>query len=317
MPAHSRELRHPIKVVCHRTGLSAHAIRVWERRYGLICCQRTDSNRRLYSDEEIERLRLLKMLTDCGHRISNIACLDFERLYELHRQDQPPQALPVAYEPEVPTCPDRCRAECMEATKQLDAPALTKLLEDARHSFGQRTTLLRIIAPLIFEIGERWRNGDLRVAHEHLATNVLRDYLASSTRTYPPAPAAPEIVVATPVGQAHEVGALLASAAARDLGWRVTYLGPSLPAEEIAACVRTRRARAVALSIVYPSDDPQVPGELEQLRRILPSGVAIILGGRAAFGYHQAVRVPDIRLVSSLEDLEAALDECLSFQPQA
>ena len=55
MPTHSRELRHPIKVVCHRTGLTAHAIRVWERRYGLICCQRTDSNRRLYSDEEIER----------------------------------------------------------------------------------------------------------------------------------------------------------------------------------------------------------------------------------------------------------------------
>ena len=82
----SRDLRHPIKVVCHRTGLSAHVIRVWERRYGLICCKRTQSNRRLYSDEEIERLRLLKVLTDCGHRISNIACLSTRRLRtELHR----------------------------------------------------------------------------------------------------------------------------------------------------------------------------------------------------------------------------------------
>ncbi|MCE9519590.1 MAG: MerR family transcriptional regulator [Verrucomicrobia bacterium] len=60
----SRELRHPIKVVCHRTGLTSHAIRVWERRYGLICCKRTESNRRLYSDEEIEKLRVLKCLTD-------------------------------------------------------------------------------------------------------------------------------------------------------------------------------------------------------------------------------------------------------------
>ena len=199
----------------------------------------------------------------------------------------------------------------MEAATQLDAPALSQLLDEARVRYGQRTTLLRVIAPLIQEVGERWRKGEMRVAHEHLATNVLRDYLAVTLRTNPLAAAAPELVVATPSGQAHEVGALLAAAAARDLGWRVTYLGPSLPAEEIAACVQLRKARAVALSMVYPSDDPHVPAELTELRQILPRHVSLIIGGRAAYGYHQAVRVPDIRLVSCIGDLESALDAAL------
>ena len=307
----SRELRHPIKVVCHRTGLTAHAIRVWERRYGLICCQRTDSNRRLYSDEEIERLRLLKVLTDCGHRIGNIACLELEKLYAIHQQDHPAPKADAAYAPASHAVPEQCLSACLEAATMLDAPALSQLLDEARARYGQRATLLRVIAPLIHEVGERWRKGEMRVAHEHLATNVLRDYLAVTLRTSPLARTAPELIVSTPSGQAHEVGALLAAAAARDLGWRVTYLGPSLPAEEIAACAELRKARAVALSMVYPSDDPHVPAELTRLRQMLPAHVAMVIGGRAAFGYHQAIRVPDIRLVTCIDELESALDAAL------
>lgn len=308
----SKELRHPIKVVCHRTGLTAHAIRVWERRYGLICCKRTDSNRRLYSDEEIERLRLLKQLTDCGHRISQISCLSLEDLYGLHRKEVPPTP---ASNPE-PTPQDlshetveECTQRCLQAVRTLDTVVISDLLEEARLRYGQRAVLLRIIAPLVMEVGESWRRGEMRVVHEHLATSVVRDFLAIGSRNYQLSPKAPELLVTTPVGQIHEVGALLATAVARDLGWRVTYLGPSLPAEEIAACVEIRKARAVALSMVYPSDDPNVPRELTKLRGLLPPQIALLIGGRAAFGYHQALRVPDVRLVTCLADIESTLEE--------
>jgi len=168
---------------------------------------------------------------------------------------------------------------------------------------------MKIVAPFVYEVGEAWRKGDLRVAHEHLATAVVRDFLAYNARHYPLSKGAKEIVVATPSGQAHEIGALFVAAAARELGWRATYLGPSLPAEEIAACTRIRNARAVALSIVYPGDDPGVPEELTQLRKLLPQDVALLIGGRAAFGYHQALRVPDVHLISDLNSLEMTLDE--------
>jgi MerR family transcriptional regulator, light-induced transcriptional regulator len=305
----SKELRHPIKVVCHRTGLTSHAIRVWERRYGLICCKRTDSNRRLYSDEEIERLRLLKTLTDCGHRISQIAPLELPDLYELYKKEQPHPSAAKPPSMTLHATETECFACCLEAVKQLDSPKLNDLLEEARLRYGARSTLLRIVTPLVHEVGEAWRRGDLRVAHEHLATSVVRDYLSLCSRNQHLSANAPEIVLSTPSGQVHEVGALLAAAIARDLGWRATYLGPSLPAEEIAACAQTRKARAVALSMVYPSDDPNVPDELTKLRQLLPGETALLLGGRAAYGYHQTLRVPDVRLVLGLAEMEAALEE--------
>ena len=310
MPAPSSELRHPIKVVCHRTGLSAHVIRVWEKRYGLVCCQRTDSNRRLYSDAMIERLRLLKELTACGHRISQISCLRLEELYRLHKQELPPVCdQPPALRDLSHSSMDECLSRCMEAVKQYDASALNDLLEDARLRYGQCTTLVRIVAPLVQQVGEAWCRGELRMAHEHLSTSVVRDFLALGARNYSQLTDAPEIIVSTPSGQLHEVGALLAAAAARGLGWRATYLGPSLPPEEIAACAEVRKAKAVALSTVFPGDDPCVPDELTKLRKLLPAKVAMILGGRAAFGYHGALRVPDVRLVTGLADLEAVLAE--------
>src|SRR5205814_6101 len=74
---------HSIQSVARRTGLSAHVIRVWEKRYGAVKPSRTGTNRRLYSDEEIERLQLLRLATEAGHSIGNIAALDLEKLKQI------------------------------------------------------------------------------------------------------------------------------------------------------------------------------------------------------------------------------------------
>jgi DNA-binding transcriptional MerR regulator/methylmalonyl-CoA mutase cobalamin-binding subunit len=308
MPPPSSELRHPIKVVCRRTGLSAHVIRVWEKRYGLVCCQRSDSNRRLYSDAMIERLRLLKDLTGYGHRISQIACLCLDDLRKLHAKELPADAPPPPPEDFVNSETDDCITRCMAAVRQLDALALTNLLEDARQRHGQRGALLHVIIPLMHEVGDAWKRGELRAACEHVATNAVRDFIALGARNYSMRQGAPEIVVTTPVGQVHELGALLATAAARDMGWRSTYLGPALPAGEIAACAATRQARAVALSVVFPCDDPNVTRELARLRKLLPPHVAMLIGGAAAKEYYDALKMPpEVHLVRCLKDYEDAL----------
>ena len=87
----------------------------------------------------------------------------------------------------------------------------------------------------------------------------------------------------------HELGAVMVAAAANDLGWRVVYLGPSLPAAEIAGVAAQNHARAVALSIVYPEDDPRLGPELEALRAYLPAEIALLVGGRAAEGYSETL----------------------------
>ena len=116
------------------------------------------------------------------------------------------------------------------------------------------------------------------------------------------------LVVATPVGQLHELGALLAGAAAANLGWHVTYLGASLPAAEIAGAARQSRARAVALSLIYPEDDPRLPGELTALRQALPPETALIVGGRAMAAYRKLLTGLGAVLVEDLKELGLALD---------
>jgi methylmalonyl-CoA mutase cobalamin-binding domain/chain len=117
------------------------------------------------------------------------------------------------------------------------------------------------------------------------------------------------LVVATPAGQIHELGALLVGAAAANLGWHVTYLGASLPAAEIAGAARQNRARAVALSLVYPEDDLRLEGELTRLREALPPDVTLLVGGRATPAYHDALKKIGAVQMNDLAQLYNALDD--------
>ena len=135
------------------------------------------------------------------------------------------------------------------------------------------------------QVGEGCASGRLRIAHEHLATAIVRAFLDPMRSAYPAGESAPGIVVATPVFQHHELGALLIAATARSEGWRTTYLGANLPAEEIAMTARHRSARLVALSITFPGDDQKLGSELGRLRRLLPEQVSVIAGGTSAADY--------------------------------
>lgn len=121
--------------------------------------------------------------------------------------------------------------------------------------------------------------------HEHLVSTVVRTLLGNLAMTPDLGDTAPHLIMTTPAGQLHEIGALcMASIASLD-GWRVTYLGPNLPAEDIAAAVGQIHVRAVGLSIMYPPDDPHVPQELARLRRYLGADVTVFVGGRGSASY--------------------------------
>lgn len=119
----------------------------------------------------------------------------------------------------------------------------------------------------------------------------------------------PRLIVTTPNEQWHELGAMLVAAAAAGHGWSVTYLGPSLVAEEIVSAANDNRARAVALSIVYPEDAPGLNDELVRLRSLLPDNIEILAGGRAAPAYADALQSIGAIYAASLQALYAALDE--------
>lgn len=275
-----------IKAVAQRAGLSQHLIRIWERRYGAVEPLRTTSNRRLYSEADALRLELLNRAVHGGHRISDVANLSTSTLEQLVGR---------AVSGHVATASSRAGVygdhikHALEAIAEFDSEALGAVLSSADVELGQARVLEQVIMPLMEKLGSLWRDGDIRIAHERLATAVVRSHVGALLASVRYPVKAPSIVVATPAGQLHEVGALVVAVAAALEGWRPVYLGPNLPADEIAAAVHNSGARAVALSLVFPSDDPKLPAELKRLRRLVSDRVSLLVGGRAAEAYVSAL----------------------------
>jgi methylmalonyl-CoA mutase cobalamin-binding subunit len=165
-----------------------------------------------------------------------------------------------------------------------------------------------VIVPLLHRIGEQWREGNLGVAHEHVASAMVRTFLGQMRQPVALADGGPALVVATPPRQLHELGALLVAIEADSSGFRVLYLGPDAPVEDIAHAALQTGARAVALSLVYPPDDPRLPGEIERLGRLLPAGTTLLVGGAAASAYREAIARSRAVLVGYLAELRPRLD---------
>lgn len=304
------EIRCSIKLAARKSGLSTHLIRMWQKRYDAVSPHRSDTNRRLYSESEIERLRMLRAAVDAGHRIGDIARLPDEDLRRLVPV-APQAAAPVEESAPQPRAADSVQA-AIEATLAMDGVRLQQVLAQATATFGFRRSLEHYFAPLAHRIGELWRDGELTAAHEHFASAAIRTFLLSNPRTFARASGQASLVVVTPAGQLHEVGAVLVAAAAGDLGWHVVFLGASLPAAEIAGAAIQHQARAVALSIVYPPDDAQLPTELRVLRRALPVDTRIIAGGRSAAAYTDVLREIGAAVVTDLKQFEVELESLRS-----
>jgi MerR family transcriptional regulator, light-induced transcriptional regulator len=308
---------YPIRAVARRTGLTAYVIRVWEKRYGAVLPMRTPTNRRLYSDGDIERLQLLHRATLTGHSIGQIAQLPNERLRALAATDEMiAPSLPRTASPRsVDSSPQRILDATLKAVERLDAAAFEAILTQATIVLSQPLLIEQVIVPLMYRIGDRWHEGTLRVAHEHLASAVVRTTLGNLSRGFGPRLSDPTLVVATPTGQLHELGALIVATTAASNGWHVIYLGPSLPAEEIAAAAHQSRTRVVALSLVYPPDDPFLRGELIKLRRGLPEGVVVLVGGQANVAYLDVLEKIGALVLKELVDLRTHLDLLHVRQP--
>ncbi len=297
-----------IKLVARQTGLSVHTIRVWEKRYGAVRPIRATNNRRLYSDDDIERLRLLRQATMAGHSIGQIAQSSAPELKRLLRDDLATRNADQGAARKEHGIADDLIAAAIRATERLDLTDLRDLLDRGAVELGQPAMLHKFVAPFAMEVGERWRRGELNVAHEHFATSTLTVFLAGFARPYPPGSSAHHFVVATPTGQLHELGAIIAVAAAQSHGWRATYLGSSLPVEELVGAATQLKARAIGLSIVFPPDDLALTRDLLKLPKLLPPDCAVIVGGRSVDTYSETLQEMNAIKVETLEGLYPVLD---------
>jgi len=165
-----------------------------------------------------------------------------------------------------------------------------------------------VIQPLFHEIGELWASGDLKIINERMATIVTRSLLLDMLNSVTVAKTAPQIVVAAPVGQWHETGAIAVALITAESGWRPLYFGPNLPAEEIAAAAQITESKVIALSISHQIDNMLVLREIRKLRSYCADKVRIFVGGQGIFELKAHINPFGVRCIESVDELKSELE---------
>ncbi len=307
-----------MRLVASRTGLSPHVLRAWERRYNVVSPTRSDGGQRLYSDLDVERLLRLRRLTDRGHAIRRIAALPLEELARLEQEVEAggdaarrlaaDRGLEAGDAEQATTeHAESAVASALQAARRLDPIELEAVLERAAVTLGVPIFIDEVVAPALMRIGHGWAQGSVSVAQEHMATAVFRRVLGWLFRVYEVKGPAPRLVVATPPGQQHEMGALMVAASAAAEGWSVTYLGPDLPVAELLSAARQTDTDAVAVSAVSAGEAGDLAVVLREIRSGLPDRVPLLVGGAAVPGIRRDAEAAGALVLDSLPELRVVL----------
>ena len=234
------------------SGVKAHTIRIWEKRYALLRPDRTQTNIRTYGIEELKNLLNVAFLNKHGHKISKIA-----RLTALEREHLVKN---TAYE-------RKDLGEALNALKlamlTFDEAAFEGVCAGFREQAGFRALVEDLFLPLLEHVGLLWQTSSICPSHEHFVSNLVRQKISAEIDAMPPLPATsdPLVVLFLPEHEIHELGLLYVAYVLRSLGRRAIYLGQSVPMADLAQVSGTCSQRLTFISFVtaFPAMDELIP----------------------------------------------------------
>ena len=271
-----------IKQAAIRSGVNVPLLRAWERRYGIPAPGRTASGYRLYDDESIDRVRLMKSLLEAGWAPSQAA----RAILDGTAGDRPvaregktvegtvvgpvdasvmgavdgpapgaeSSAASLAAKTPAPDETFWLVLRFLGSARALDDSGMEAALSQALALLGVDEALDRFMMPALVEVGEAWARGELTVAAEHAASSAVMRRLAALYEAAATPSSQVDCLIGLPPGSRHEIGALAFAVACRRAGLRVLYLGADLPVESWLAAAREHPGAAVVLGVQTAAD---------------------------------------------------------------
>lgn len=302
--------RYTIGAVTRMTAIPEATLRIWERRYHFPHTSRSSGGHRLYSQEEVLHLQWVKLRLDDGMRVSQA----IHARQQTHRATAVAAALRNPFPTLQPSDPALAATHVILANHLLDAllaallaydsAQATTLLGESLARLPFESVLLDIIRPTMATIGDLWCNGELPVALEHFATNLLHQQLSAWMRESPTPFAVSPIVLACAPDELHEGSLLLLGALLRRRHWPVVYLGQALPLTDLAA-VAARLTPAVIVFVAMRETSARALADWPHWLTPPPAGEPPIIayGGRAfSRDPSLAQRVPGALLGATLAE---------------
>lgn len=320
-----------VRTMSKLSGVTAHTLRAWEKRYGALKPSRTQGGQRAYNVQDLERLRRLKNLTETGFSIGQIAHLPDERLIQMSLQHQGVksevskvgESVKSILLPGVKgdTSPVSAHYEREPIENLLNDLAMFRLdevyrgLTSARMRYGASDFVLKIAAPILSEIGILVNSGALSVSQEHAFSALLRDQIGLLIQSSRVPKVKDSIVFATSEGDLHEFGILLGQVLALSHGLSSHNLGASLPVDSLIFATNALKADHIVISFAsLPPGEMKTPISeyLKRLSQSMPKHTTIFIGGR---GVTQEVlnEVQDLCVrVESLQEFDNILKRIAS-----
>ena len=261
-----REQMYTVGRAAELTGVPSTTLRKWEQRYGVVVPQRSAGNYRLYDDEAVRRLSVMRTLVDAGWSAHEAA---------QHVADDVSAAEAVVARPELPVTDPRAQ-QLVRCAVDFDVPGLEWLLADVFADGDYATAVDEWVMPSMVELGKAWQRGEVSVAGEHFVSGAVHRRLAQAFQSIPVvSPGGPRVVAGLARGSRHELGVLAFSLVLRSRGVSVTYLGGDLPLEAWVGTVRLISPAAVVLAAPTVEDLPAVREAVEALMPM----TTVLLGG--------------------------------------
>ncbi len=286
------------------TGIPVETLRTWERRYGFPDPDRNDLGHRVYSSSIVPHLELIHRALEDGHRASSVVGTPMSELKDLLGEPAAEEQTGVEILELKPGCVKRDENKViqpwLQATIDFDGEALESALRHDWHKLGALRFLKERIRPFLEELGIAWVEHRMEVAHEHFASERLRDFLASHWRPLSDRSRGPRVVCATLPGETHYLGLQMAAMVLAVSGCRVIYLGSDTPVDDIVSAAESYDTAAVVISVSIAANRFMVTRDLSSLRKKLDPTIGLLVGGRGA-----PEALEDVR---SLRDLDRLFD---------
>ncbi len=277
-PHPANEPRLTIGAVAKATGFSPDTLRVWQKRYGFPLPRRKASGHRLYSPSDVRRLRRISEALARGHRPGQVVPLAEPRLESLLTDRAVTGVVGLERPPVL--------RSLMDLVREHRGPELgSALLADAA-GLGPLDFLRLRAVPMINEVGDAWTRGEIGIHHEHFFSQCLEDVLRTVRLPFERGAAGAVITLAAFSGEEHGLGLQMAALVAAFAGLQPHLLGTDTPVEEIIAAVKARHSAAIGVSISVSTAGARSRDQLEKLRRTVPAGVVVLVGGMGARRSH-------------------------------
>ncbi|GIV28059.1 MAG: MerR family transcriptional regulator [Bacteroidia bacterium] len=279
------------------SGIKAHTLRIWEQRYGVLKPQRTESNIRYYSNEDLKKILNINILNNHGIKISKIVKLSDKEISQK-----------VIELSQVNTAIDTQIDALMLAMIELDELRFEQVVTSSIVQNGFENTISKIIFPFLKKIGVMWQTGAVNPAQEHFISNLIRQkvIVGIDRLPYPTSKTAPRYMFFLPEGELHELSLLLYCYMAKARGAHTIYLGQSVPLDDIQKVFNVRKPQFI-VSVFTFSFQIETEEYIKQLSKVL-SESTILLSGFQLMEYKK--KLPsNIKIFKEPEDFAKLVED--------